>query len=275
MINHRGPEFSQLLSDCVAGVQWALETSADVLFFPASGTGGLEAGVVNLLSPGDSAVFCSIGSFGDRWAEIATAYGVDVVKLAVPWGQAVDPADLEALLDRTPAARTVFVTHNETSTAVVNDLEAIAQVVKSRGLLLAVDSVSGAGCVPVRMDELGLDLVVCGSQKGWMAPPGLTMVAASAAALEAAGRSTSPRWYLDLLREKSFQDKGQTCTTPPLSVLYALHEGLAMLREEGRDELFARHRPRRGGPSSLRRRGPPERHRHRRSQPHRGCRQAQ
>jgi aspartate aminotransferase-like enzyme len=241
MINHRGPEFAALIDDLVAGFQWALRTKNDVLLFPASGTGGLEAAVVNTLDTGERALFCVMGSFGERWAEIGDAFGTDVVRLEVAAGEPIDPEDVDRILAEHPDINTVFVTHNETSTGVVNDLPAIAAVVKSRGKLLCVDSVSAASCVPLDADGLGIDVLVTGSQKGWMAPPGVAMVAVSAAAYARAGEARLPRFYLDFAREKKYQDKKQTFTTPPLSVLYALQEGLAILREEGLENVWARH----------------------------------
>ena len=241
MINHRGPEFAELLDDITVGLKDVLRTQNDVLLFPASGTGGLEAAVVNMLSPGEKALFCTIGSFGDRWADIAAAFGVDVVRLKVPAGEAVDAEDVERILADNPDIQKVFVTHNETSTGVTNDMPAIAAVVKGRGKLLCVDSVSGASCLPLETDKLGLDVVVTGSQKGWMAPPGLTMVAVSSDGYAAAEKATLPRWYFDFKREKKFQDQHQTYTTPPVSVMYAVQEGLRIIREEGVENVWARH----------------------------------
>src|ERR1019366_7792079 len=162
----------------------------------------------------------------------------EVVRLTVPPGEPIDPEDVERTLAEHPEITTVFVTHNETSTGVTNDLAAIAGVVKSRGKMLAVDSVSGAGCLPLETDALGIDVLVTGSQKGWMAPP---RGAVSAAAFERAETATNPRFYLDFAREKKSQDKKQTATTPAVSVIFALQEGLAMLREEGLDNVWARH----------------------------------
>lgn len=241
MINHRGPEFAALLTDCVEGLKWAMQTDNDVLLYPASGTGGLEAAATNLISPGEKVLFCTIGSFGERWADIAAAYGADVVRLAMPWGEPIDPADVDRVLDENPAIRKVFVTHNETSTAITNDIKTIAEIVKRRGLLIAVDSVSGVGSIPLPVDEWKLDVVVTGSQKGWMAPPGLAMISVSADAYRAAEEAKCPRWYFDFAREKKFQDKQQTYTTPPVSVMYALQEGLAIMREEGLENVWARH----------------------------------
>ena len=241
MINHRGPEFAALLRDVEEGLRWALRTDNDVLIYPCSGTGGLEAGVVNLLSPGEQALFCTMGSFGNRWADIATAYGADVLKLSVNAGEPIDPEDVDRILAEHPDVTTVFVTHNETSTGVVNDIPAIAAVVKGRGKLLAVDSVSGAGCIPLETDGWHIDVLITGSQKGWMAPPGVTMVAVNQAALARAETTTTPRWYLDFARERKFQQKSQTYSTPAVSVLYAMQEGLAIMREEGMDGVWARH----------------------------------
>jgi aspartate aminotransferase-like enzyme len=241
MINHRGPEFAAVMDDVVGGLRWALRTESDVLLYPCSGTGGLEATVVNLLSPGEQALFCVMGSFGERWAKIGEVYGADVVRLTVPQGEAIDPEDVERTLAEHPDITTVFVTHNETSTGVTNDLAAIAGVVKSRGKMLAVDSVSGAGCLPLDTDALGIDVLVTGSQKGWMAPPGIAMIAVNAAAFARSETATCPRFYLDFGREKTSQDKKQTATTPPVSVMFALQEGLAMLREEGIENVWARH----------------------------------
>jgi aspartate aminotransferase-like enzyme len=241
MINHRGPDAAVLIRDLVDGLRWGLQTDNDILLFPASGTGGLEAAVANLFSPGEAGLFCSIGSFGDRWADIAATYGVDVTRLEVPWGEALDPEDVDRVLAEHPEIEKVCVTHNETSTGVVNDMRAIAAVVKGRGKLLAVDSVSGAGVMPLPTDELGLDVVVTASQKGWMAPPGLAMISVSAAGYAAAATARCPSFYFDFARQKGFIDQGTTFTTPPLGVMYALQEGLAMLREEGLENVFARH----------------------------------
>jgi aspartate aminotransferase-like enzyme len=241
MIDHRGPEFAELIDEIVSGLRWALRTDNDVLLFPSSGTGGLEAAVVNVLSPGERALFCTMGSFGDRWAGIGKAFGVDVVQLSATPGEAIDPEDVDRILAEHDDIATVFVTHNETSTGVINDLPAIAAVAKGRGKLLCVDSVSAAGCVPLETDKQGIDVLVTGSQKGWMAPPGVAMVTVSSAAFEKSKTATCPRYYYDFAREKKFQDKQQTFTTPAVSVMYALQEGLRIMREEGIESVWMRH----------------------------------
>jgi len=242
MINHRGPEFKELLAEITGGVQRALGTTNDILFFPASGSGGLEAAVVNMLGPGERALFCSMGSFGQRWIEIARTYGVDVVTVISEPGQSTDLSEMDRILSADDSIATVFVTHNETSTGVTNDIAGIAQLVKRHGRQLCLDSVSGAPSIPVDMDELGIDVVVVGSQKGWMAPPGLTMIAVSEAAMARASLPGLPRWYLDFNRELKQQQAGQTATTPALQVMFALQEGLRMLNEEGQEACQARHR---------------------------------
>ena len=241
MINHRGPEFVELLGEITTGMQSVLRTRNDVLLFPASGSGGLEAAVVNMVSPGERALFCSMGSFGQRWIDMATGCGVEVIPLVAPPGRSISPDDVEQALDANPDITTVFVTHNETSTGVTNDIPAIAEVVKRHGKLLCVDSVSGAPCLPLDVDELGIDVVVCGSQKGWMAPPGLTMIGVSPAALDKSKNARLPRWYFDFIREKKMQDQSQTATTPPVSVMYAIQEGLRIIQEEGVESGWERH----------------------------------
>jgi aspartate aminotransferase-like enzyme len=241
MINPRGPEFAILLEECLAGVRWGLQTHSRILLFGASGTGGLEAAVANLLSPGERAVFCTNGWFGEMWASMADAYGVDVVRVRAPWGEPVDSDRLERVLESEPAVGKVFLTHCETSTGVLNDVLELSTVARRYGCLVAVDSVSGVPCHPLPVDELGLDIVITASQKGWLAPPGLTMVAVSDAAMRAAAQARCPRWYLDFRRQASAQDKGTLPSTPPLSVMFALAEGLAILREEGLQTIWNRH----------------------------------
>ena len=241
MINHRGPAFAELIAECKAGLQWAFQTKNDALVFPASGTGGLEAAVQNLASPGEPAVFVTVGSFGDRFATIGEAYGARVIKLAYEWGQGAVAADVAKALDANPDVRAVFVTHNETSTGVTNPIAEIAREVKQRGRLIAVDGVSSVGSISLPTDELELDVVVSASQKGWMLPPGLAFITVSEAALERSKESRSPKFYFDFVREKNYEDKGQTLTTPAVSILQGMRESLKMMREEGLENVFQRH----------------------------------
>jgi aspartate aminotransferase-like enzyme len=241
MINHRGPEFKALLKELEDGLRWAFQTDTDLLIFPASGTGGLESAVANLVSPGERILAISIGAFGDRFADCATAFGADVVRYAVPWGEAADPDDVDRILAEEPDIRTVLMTHNETSTGVTNPLRELAQVVKAHRRLLAVDGVSSIGSIELPVDAWDLDVAVTASQKGWMVPPGVTMLSVSPTAWERRAAATAPRFYFDWERAKKMQQSGATFTTPALSVLFGLREALAMMREETLPAIFRRH----------------------------------
>ncbi len=241
MINHRGPEFTSLLTELEEGFQWAFRTTQNLLLFPASGTGGMESAVANVLSPGEKVLAVTVGAFGDRFADLAAAFGADVLRYSVPWGQAADPEDLEEILGRESAIRTVLLTHNETSTGVTNPLRALAAVVKRQGRLLVLDGVSSLGSIDVEVDGWGVDVAVTASQKGWMAPPGVTMISVSPAAWARQGQATCPRFYFDWTRARKMQATGATFTTPALTVLLGLREALRMMREEGLDHVFTRH----------------------------------
>jgi aspartate aminotransferase-like enzyme len=241
MINHRGPEFASLQERVLAGVKEVFQTSGDVMILTCAGTGGLEAAVVNTLSPGENVLSVSIGAFGDRLASIAAAYGADVVRETVEWGRAAEPAQVESWLREHPEVTAVLITHNETSTGVTNPLQEIAQVVQRADKLLIVDAVSSMSSVPCPVDEWGLDVVVSGSQKGWMVPPGLAFVSMNERAWAANARATMPRFYLDLAKQKTAQEKGQTAWTPALSIYYGMDASLPMLLREGMENVFARH----------------------------------
>ena len=188
MMNHRGPEFAQILRRVTDGLNWVFGSSTDVLSFTTSGTGGLEVAIVNTLSPGDRVLSVSIGSFGDRLKSIAKTYGADVVSYALEWGEAADPAVIGKMLDDDARIKAVLVTHNETSTGVTNPLEAIAKEVRARDRLIIVDAVSSMSSIPCPVERWDLDVVVSGSQKGWMVPPGLAFVYMSERAWEAQRR---------------------------------------------------------------------------------------
>jgi aspartate aminotransferase-like enzyme len=243
MINHRGPEFAAMLARILDGMKPYFGTSSDVAIVTTAGTGGLEAAIVNSLSPGDRVLAVSIGSFGDRFAKIARAYGADVTKLEVEWGQAADPAALREALTQDAAYRAVLLTHNETSTAVMNPIPELAAVVHELApdALILVDSVSGLGAVPFQMDAWGVDVVVTGSQKAWMSAPGLAMIAASPRAWTAMETTTMPRVYLDLRAHRESHAAGQTPWTPALAVLYQVDEGIRLMQAEGAAGVFARH----------------------------------
>jgi len=243
MINHRGPEFAAMLERILSGMKPYFGTSSDIAIITAAGTGGLEAAIVNTLSPGDRVLAVSIGSFGDRFAKIARAYGADVTKVQVEWGQAADPAVLREELGRDPAYRAVLLTHNETSTGVMNPIPELTAVVRELApdALILVDSVSGLGAVPFQMDAWGVDVVVTGSQKAWMAAPGLAMIAASPRAWAAMETATMPRFYLDLRAHRESHAAGQTPWTPAVSVVYQVDEGIRLMTAEGAGGVFARH----------------------------------
>jgi aspartate aminotransferase-like enzyme len=243
MINHRGPEFAAMLDRILAGMKPYFGTSSDVAIVTTAGTGGLEAAVVNTLSPGDRVLAVSIGSFGDRFAKIARTYGADVTKLDVEWGQAADPAALRDALQAKPGYRAVLLTHNETSTGVMNPIPELAAVVRDVApeTLVLVDAVSSLGAVPFEMDAWGVDVVVTGSQKAWMSAPGLAMIAASPRAWAAMETATMPRVYLDLRAHRDSHASGQTPWTPAIAVLYEVDEGIRLMTAEGADAVFARH----------------------------------
>ena len=241
MINHRGPEFRALLPELEAGLRWAFQTENDMLIFPASGTGGLESAVANIVSPGERVLAVTIGAFGDRFADLAEAFGADVARLTLPWGEAVDPEDLDALLGREPDIATVLITHNETSTGVTNPLRSLAEVVKRHNRLLVVDGVSSIGSIDLPVDRWGVDVAITASQKGWMLPPGVTMLSVSQAAWQRQAKARSPRFYFDWDRAKKMQSKGMTFTTPAVGILFGLREALLMMREEGLPAIFQRH----------------------------------
>jgi aspartate aminotransferase-like enzyme len=247
MVNHRGPEFKELINRVTARLQTAFKTRDDLLILTASGTGGLEAAIVNFVSVGDPVLGVSIGSFGDRFAKIATAYGADVTKMDVEWGKAADAQQVaEALREMARngrAAKAVLVTHNETSTGVENPLREIAAAVHdaSPDTLLLIDAISGLGAVPFDTDGWGLDVVATGSQKSWMSPPGLAMISVSERAWSAAEQATMPRFYFDLAKARKSLATGETPWTPAVGVLFAMDVALEMLEDEGYDDIFARH----------------------------------
>lgn len=244
MIDHRGTEFAEMLRETSAGLAELIGTAGEVLLLTGSGSGALEAAVVNTLSPGDRVLSVNIGSFGDRFAKIATAFGADVESLPFEWGTAADPGAVRERLASGDPCRAVLVTHNETSTGVANPLEAIARVVRAApgDPLLLVDGISGLGAMPFEMDAWGVDLVVSASQKAWMASPGIAIAAVGERAVAAGETARMPRFYWDFAEAREWAAKGQTPWTPAISVLYGLRVGVQRLRDEGRERTWARHR---------------------------------
>jgi aspartate aminotransferase-like enzyme len=243
MINHRGPEFSGMLNRILDGMRPYFGTTSDVVVLTSAGTGGLEAVVVNVLSPGDRVLGVSVGVFGDRFAKVAQVYGADVTKLDFDWGRAADPDVLRDHLRTNPGYHAVILTHNETSTGVMNPVAELAAVIRAEqpDALILVDAVSSLGAVPFAMDAWGCDVVVTGSQKAWMAPPGLAMIAASPRAWDAMEHATMPRFYFDLRAHRKTHAVGETPWTPAVSVLYQVDEGIRLMNLETQAGVFARH----------------------------------
>ena len=242
MINHRGPIFKELIYSATERLKSVFMTQNDLYILTASGTGALEASVVNTLSPGDPVLAVSVGSFGDRFAGIAQAYGAQVIKLDFEWGTAADPQEIRAALQKNPAIKAVLVTHNETSTGVTNALEAISKVVKDEfDKLLLVDAISSLGCLPLPVDEWRCDMVATSSQKGFMVPPGLAFISVSPRAWEAYKQARMPRFYFDLPTAQRYLERGQTPWTPNLTIFYALDVALDRLLVEGMENVFQRH----------------------------------
>jgi len=241
MINHRGPEFAQVLDDVTTKLKQLFQTKGDVFLLTGSGTGGLEAAIVNTLSPGDKVLSVTVGVFGERFASIAEQFGAEIIPLRFEWGKAVDVDAVRQALQANPNLKAVLVTHNETSTGVTNDLASISSVVKEFDKLLLVDAISSLGSIDLPVDDWHCDVTVTGSQKGWMAPPGLAMVSVSQEAWQAHSTARMPRFYWDFAKAKSYLERGQTPWTPVLSIVFALSVSLGMMLQEGLPNIIARH----------------------------------
>lgn len=243
MIDHRGTEFAAMQRAICDGIGPLIGTRGEILLLTGSGSGALEAAVVNTLSPGDRVLAVTIGAFGDRFARIAEAFGASVGRLVAEWGSAADPEALRARLAGGDPYRAVLITHNETSTGVMNPLRDLAAVVRAAPgePLLLVDGISGLGAMEFEMDRWGIDLVVSASQKAWMASPGIAIAALSERAVAAGAAARMPRFYWDFAEARSWASKGQTPWTPAVSVLYGLEIGVRRLTEEGRERTWARH----------------------------------
>jgi aspartate aminotransferase-like enzyme len=241
MINHRGPEFGQMLNEVTEKLKQIFQTKNDLFLLTGSGTGGMEAAIVNTLSPGDKVLSVSNGVFGDRFATIAQQFGAEVVPLSFEWGKADEPDTVRKALQDNPDIKAVLVTHNETSTGVTNDLAALSSVIKEYDKLLLVDAISSLGSINLPVDEWHCDVAITGSQKGWMAPPGLAMVSVSEEAWRARADAKMPRFYWDFTRAKSYLERQQTPWTPAVTTVYAMHTSLKMMLKEGLDNIFTRH----------------------------------
>jgi len=241
ILHHRTPEYEALLAEVREGLKVLFQTTEEVLLFAASGTGGMEAAVVNTLSPGEKALVIRGGKFGERWGEICQAYGVNFTPIDVPYGKAVDPGLVAAALAKDPQIAVVLSTYSETSTGVLHDIKAIAEAVRKTPTLLVVDAITSLGVMDVPMDDWGLDVVVAGSQKALMLPPGLAMVGVSRKAWAAVERSRLPKYYFDFAAERKHLLKNQSRFTPAISLVVGLRETLRMIQSEGLPNIFRRH----------------------------------
>ncbi|MGD9682985.1 MAG: alanine--glyoxylate aminotransferase family protein [Candidatus Obscuribacterales bacterium] len=241
-LGHRSQEFSQILAEAIDGLTWLAASDNEPLIITSSGTGAMDAAVANTVNRGDRVLSLVCGVFGERFARIATAYGAEVERLGAEAGTAIDPEKVDATLKKNAGIKAVTITHNETSTGVINDLEAIARVVRKHDALILVDAVTSFGAAPVEIDGWDLDVVVTGSQKALMLPPGLAFIYLSQRAWKAYESCTNGRFYLDLGRYLKSQKEKTTPFTPNVSLIRALTASLTMMKADGRESIFARHR---------------------------------
>ncbi len=241
VIHHRAPEFAELFGEVREGLKWLFQTKNDVLILASSGTGGMEGAVANFLSPGDRALVVNGGKFGERWGKICKTFGVHVTEIKVEWGHAVDPQAVADVLKKDPAIKAAYVQASETSTGVAHDTKALAEVVRTcEGTILVVDAITALGVFDIQTDAWGLDVVVTGSQKALMLPPGLAFVSVSEKAWQVAEKARNGAFYFDLKKERASQVKNQTAYTPAVSMISGLQEVLRTLKAEGLDAVFAR-----------------------------------
>jgi serine---pyruvate transaminase len=241
VIHHRTPEYEVLFADICGKLKKLFMTEGDVITLASSGTGAMEAAVVNILARGDKAIAVRGGKFGERWYEICTAYGIETIPLDVEWGYAVTPETLKKSLDSNPGVKAVFTTQSETSTGVLTDMKALGEVMKNYDAALVTDAVSGLGVHELRPDDWGIDIVVSGSQKTIMLPPGLGFISISRDSWKLVDRANLPRYYWDLRKYKKSMDKNQNPFTPPVTLLAGLRESLTMILDEGLENIWKRH----------------------------------
>lgn len=242
MIHHRAPEFDPIFAEVRENLKWLFQTRNDVLQLACSGTGGMEGAVSNFLSPGDKAICINGGKFGERWTKICKTFGVQVHEIKVEWGRAVDPQMVAEALKKDPSIKAVYVQASETSTGVAHNCKALADIVRPLGeTILVVDAITALGVFDLKTDEWGLDVVVTGSQKALMLPPGMAFVSVSDKAWRLADKAKNAAFYFNFKRERENQQKNQTAYTPAVSMILGLQEVLRMLKAEGLANVFARH----------------------------------
>jgi aspartate aminotransferase-like enzyme len=240
MIHHRTPQFNKVFEEARQGLKTLFGTNGDVLILASSGTGAMEAAVANLFSPGDKVLVINGGKFGERWLNIANAFGLDPVEVKVEWGQAVKVDVVEKQLKLHPDIQSVMIQASETSTTVLHPVKEIAKLTKN-GPLFLVDGVTAVGVLPVPLDEWDIDALVTGSQKALMLPPGLGFIALSERAWQKTKKAKLPRFYFDLNLERKNQAKGSGAFTPAVSLIFGLRASLNMMAREGFDRVYARH----------------------------------
>lgn len=242
IMHHREPEFEKIFEEVREGLRYLFQTKNEVLIFTSSGTGAMEAAVSNILAKGDKALVVRGGKFGERWGEICQAYGIEFIPIDVPWGRAVQPSQIEEILKSTSGIRAVYTQASETSTGVKHPIQEIAQIVKNyEEIVLVVDAITGIGVFNLPMDEWGIDVLVSGSQKALMLPPGLSFVALSDKAWKAVERSDLPKYYFNFKKELKSAQKNQSSFTPAISLIVGLRESLKLIRKEGLENVFRRH----------------------------------
>lgn len=243
MISHRGGDYEAIHSRAVAGVKQFLQTENEVFLLTSSGMGGLETALVNFFSPGDKILSLYCGEFGQRWAEVAKAFGAQVIEEKFEMGTAVSVEKTAATLEKHKDVKGVLITLNETSTGVLNPVAKLAEVIKKHPAkpLILVDGISGFGAIDLAVDKIGVDVAVSATQKAWMSPPGLAIISVSSKAWERHKTAKMPRYYFDLTQFKEFGLKNQTPATPAVATLYGLDAALKLMLEEGREKVFARH----------------------------------
>ncbi|MBN2097450.1 MAG: alanine--glyoxylate aminotransferase family protein [Candidatus Omnitrophica bacterium] len=242
IIHHRTAQFQKIFTEANQGLKYVFQTQNDIFTFAASGTGAMEAAVVNLLSRGDTALTVEGGKFGERWRELCSAYGINTEVIKVEWGKAVSPEEIKKRLNSSKKIKAVFTTLCETSTGVTNDIAAIGRIVKDTEAVLVVDAISGLGAIDLKTDAWSCDLVVSGSQKGLMLPPGLGFVSVSPKAAKLVASAQSPRYYFDFRLAKKALDKNDTAFTPAISLIIALNQAINLLKEQGLEKVFLRHK---------------------------------
>ncbi len=242
IIHHRTPQFQEVIKEVHEGLKYIYQTKNEVFMLASSGSGAMEAAAANLCSPGDTVITVEGGKFGERWTEIARAYGINCDVIKVEWGRAVEPSAIKDKLKSNPKIKAVFATLCETSTGVATDIRAIGEIVKDTEAVLVVDAISGLGAIDLQVDAWHCDVVVSGSQKGLMLPPGLGFISMSPKAWKVAENSKCPKYYFDLSKAKKAYDKVDTPFTPAITLIIALKEALNLMKADGLENVFSRHK---------------------------------